>query len=47
MTDNGYAGKILYVNLSTGEIKSEPLDMELARAFIGGVGLNNRLAYDV
>ena len=47
MPDNGYAGSILHVDLTRGEIKSEPLDMELAKVFIGGVGLNNRLAYDV
>ena len=43
---NGYAGRVLHVNLSTGDIHPEPLDMDLAKAFIGGVGLNNRLAYD-
>jgi len=38
MPDNGYAGSILHVDLTRGEIKSEPLDMELAKVFIGGVG---------
>ncbi|MDP2647498.1 MAG: aldehyde ferredoxin oxidoreductase N-terminal domain-containing protein [Desulfobacterales bacterium] len=47
MTANGYAGWILHVDLTTGEIAKVPLDMELAKAFIGGVGLNNRLAYDI
>ncbi|MDP2645145.1 MAG: aldehyde ferredoxin oxidoreductase C-terminal domain-containing protein [Desulfobacterales bacterium] len=47
MTANGYAGRILQVDLTTGKIDEIPLDMELAKAFIGGVGLNNRLAYDI
>lgn len=47
MTANGYAGNILYVDLTSGEVRTEPLDMDLARTFIGGVGLNNRLAYDI
>lgn len=47
MAANGYAGKLLYVDLTNNEIKIEPIDMELVKAFIGGVGLNNRLAYDI
>ena len=39
MAYGGYAGKILKVNLSTGEIATEPLDYEVARRFIGGRGL--------
>ena len=46
MTVYGYAGKILHVNLTTREIRSEPLDMEMAALFGGGVGINNRLAYE-
>jgi len=44
---NGYAGSILRVNLTTGEIKKEPLDLEVARNFIGGMGINVKLAYDL
>lgn len=43
----GYAGKILYVDLTSGVIKKEPLDTELAQKFIGGWGLNIRLAWDL
>ncbi len=43
---NSYIGKILRVNLSTGKLWDEPLDPELARAFIGGSGLAARLIYD-
>jgi len=35
----GYSGKFLRVNLSTGRIDHENLDMELAMKFIGGRGL--------
>jgi len=31
----GYAGKLLRVNLSTGEIKTEQLDFALSRMFLG------------
>jgi aldehyde:ferredoxin oxidoreductase len=43
----GYAGNILYVDLTSGQIRKEPLDPELVRAFIGGAGINQRLAYDL
>jgi len=35
----GYMGKLLRVNLETGKSEFEPLDMERAKAFIGGRGL--------
>ncbi|MHC4533888.1 MAG: aldehyde ferredoxin oxidoreductase family protein [Planctomycetota bacterium] len=35
----GYSGKFLRVNLSTGQIDHENLDMDLAMKFIGGRGL--------
>jgi aldehyde:ferredoxin oxidoreductase len=35
----GYSGKFLRINLSTGQIDQENLDMELAMKFIGGRGL--------
>jgi aldehyde:ferredoxin oxidoreductase len=43
----GYAGKVLKVNLTTGAIETEPLDMELAKKFIGPEGINFRWAYDL
>jgi len=42
----GYGGNTLIVNLSTGEIKKEPLDKELAEKFIGGWGFCQKLMYD-
>ncbi len=41
-----YAGKILRVNLSTGEIRTEELCMDTARAFIGGRGYASKVLYD-
>jgi aldehyde:ferredoxin oxidoreductase len=41
-----YAGKILHVNLTTGETKTEPLSEELAKSYIGGIGLGIRLLMD-
>jgi len=42
----GYAGKLLRVNLSTGEIKTEQLDFALSRMFLGGRGLASKILYD-
>lgn len=47
MDYHGYAGTILYVDLTSNEIRKEPLDLELARKFIGGFGINAKLAYDL
>jgi aldehyde:ferredoxin oxidoreductase len=43
----GWAGKILDVNLSDRTIKSYPLDMDMAHQFIGGRGLGARLLWDL
>lgn len=42
----GYMGKILRVNLSDRSAKEEPLKAKLARDYIGGTGLGDRLIYD-
>jgi aldehyde:ferredoxin oxidoreductase len=41
-----YAGKILRVNLTTGQISTEPLTEEMAKQFIGGIGLGIKLLMD-
>ncbi|MCP4419586.1 MAG: aldehyde ferredoxin oxidoreductase family protein [Chloroflexi bacterium] len=41
----GYAGKILRVNLRSGKSSTEPLDLGMAKGFIGGRGLASRLLY--
>ena len=43
---NGYFEKMLRVNLTTGEMKVEVLDKELAKKFIGGRGLGTKILYD-
>jgi aldehyde:ferredoxin oxidoreductase len=42
----GYAGKIAFVDLTNGEIKTEQLDETLARNFIGGQGLGARILFE-
>jgi len=42
----GWMGKVLDVNLSTGESVTRPLDMDMARLFLGGRGLGARLLWD-
>jgi len=42
----GYAGRILRVDLTDGKIETEPLDIELAKKYIGGMGLAMRLYLD-
>ena len=37
-----WAGKILRVDLTAGTVKSEPLNMEWARAYIGSRGLGTK-----
>jgi aldehyde:ferredoxin oxidoreductase len=41
----GYMGKMLFVDLSTGELKDEALDEKLARDFMGGYGLGARIIF--
>ncbi len=43
----GFAGRILIVNLSTGETRYEPLDYGLAEKFLGGLGVSLKLYYDI
>ena len=42
----GYAAKIGFVDLTTGEIKTEKLDEKLARDFIGGQGIGVRILFE-
>jgi len=41
----GYMGKVLFVNLSTGELEDETLDEKICRDFIGGYGIGARILY--
>ncbi len=42
----GWTGKILEIDLTSGAIRTLPLDMEIARLFLGGRGLGARLLWD-
>lgn len=42
----GYAGKILRINLTDQTFKTEPLNMELARKYLGGRGLASKMFMD-
>jgi len=44
---DGYMGRVLRVDLTARRVWDEPLDKELARAFVGGSGLAARLLYDL
>lgn len=43
----GYAGSVLYVDLTRGTARTEALPQRLVELFLGGYGINNRLAYDL
>jgi len=43
----GWAGKILDINLTDGSMETRPLDKEMARLFLGGRGLGARLLWDL
>ena len=47
MDFHGYAGKILHVDLTKKKIKEEHLSEELIRGYIGNLGINTKLAYDL
>jgi aldehyde:ferredoxin oxidoreductase len=42
-----FLGQLLYINLSTGSIRKEPLNEEYAGQFLGGAGLACRYFYDI
>jgi aldehyde:ferredoxin oxidoreductase len=43
---NAYMGRIMWVNLSTGEINEEKPDERTYRDFLGGYGLGAKIIYD-
>ncbi len=46
MTNGGFAGRIIHVDLTTGVIKKTTLDYDLAEKFVGGLGLSIKIADD-
>ena len=43
----GYAGQILYIDLSSGNIEKKPLDRDFARKHIGGLGFGTQIYLDL
>jgi aldehyde:ferredoxin oxidoreductase len=43
----GYVGKILYVDLTSGEIETQQLDENAVKEYLGGWGINYKLEYDL
>ena len=43
---NGFMGKLLNVDLTSGRMTEEPLDAAICRDYVGGYGLGARLLYD-
>ena len=46
MAQGGFAGRVLHVDLTSREITTQPLDYDLAKKYIGGLGLTIKLASD-
>jgi aldehyde:ferredoxin oxidoreductase len=44
---HGWAGKILDIDLSSGTVRTLPLDRDMAHQFLGGRGLGARLLWDL
>jgi aldehyde:ferredoxin oxidoreductase len=42
----GYAGRVLRVDLTTGQTRVEQLDVDLAKKYLGGIGLGMKLWLD-
>ena len=47
MALSGYAGKILYVDLTSGAWEDRPLDLGFAREWIGGLGFGAKIYFDL
>jgi aldehyde:ferredoxin oxidoreductase len=43
---NGYGGRVLFVDVSTGRSRIEPVSLDLARGYLGGNGFAARLLLD-
>ncbi len=47
MIKGGYAGKLLFVDLTSGAIVEKPLSEDIAARFIGGYGIGARILYEM
>ena len=46
MLKGGYRGRILRVDLTSGDIQTQPLDDTIVQKFIGGRGYGAKILYD-
>ena len=46
MTEYGYIGKILRVDLSNGNVSEDKLDNKLRQEYLGGSGIGSKILYD-
>ena len=42
----GYAGRVLRVDLTTGKTRVEKLNVDIAKKYVGGIGLGMKLWLD-
>lgn len=42
----GYMGRLVWINLSTKEVRTEKIEEEIARKYIGGSGLGAKILYE-
>lgn len=47
MDIGGYSGEILHIDLTERKIKKEKINLDAAEKFLGGLGYNMKLAYDL
>jgi len=47
MPIKGYSGKMLYIDLESQSIEKKPLNKNWIKDYLGGWGINYRLAYDL
>lgn len=47
METGGYAGQVLSIDLTRERIRKEPFNLDTARKFLGGFGLNCKFAWDL
>ena len=45
--NGGYAGKLLFVDLTKGTLEERALSEEMAKDFVGGYGIGARVLYDM
>lgn len=47
MSKGGFAGKVAFVDLTNRRVTEEPIQESIIESFLGGFGINHKLAYDM